>query len=160
MFIYTGLWQIEDSYTWWEIKDLEPEVHHEVVIDWLTKSCLVELQLTPLKVINHELISALVERWLLGTSSFHLPFSEMTITTDDVSNLLHLPLTGSFFTSPDMFNSDTSIEEGMELLGIPQLDCVVNTNKTRGPYFRFMFLENAYATHLQLGNFAFLHEHT
>ncbi|XP_006588158.1 uncharacterized protein [Glycine max] len=41
------------------------------------------------------LISAFVERWLRETSSFHLPVGEMTITLDDVSSLLHIPITGA-----------------------------------------------------------------
>ena len=41
------------------------------------------------------LISALVERWHGETSSFHLPMGELTITLDDVSSLLHFPITGA-----------------------------------------------------------------
>ncbi|XP_073223572.1 protein MAINTENANCE OF MERISTEMS-like [Cicer arietinum] len=36
------------------------------------------------------LISAFVERWHRETSSFHLPFGEMSITLDDVATLLHI----------------------------------------------------------------------
>eukprot|EP00256_Glycine_max_P058148 XP_014626206.1 protein MAIN-LIKE 1-like [Glycine max] len=42
---------------------------------------------------NPGLISALVKRWHGETSSFHLPMGELTITLDDVSLLLHLPIT-------------------------------------------------------------------
>ncbi|KAH1265844.1 Protein MAIN-LIKE 1 [Glycine max] len=41
------------------------------------------------------LISAFVERWHNETSTFHLPVGELTITLDDVSSLLHLPITGA-----------------------------------------------------------------
>ncbi|XP_068504193.1 protein MAIN-LIKE 2-like [Phaseolus vulgaris] len=44
------------------------------------------------------LISAFVERWHRETNSFHLPVGEMTITLDDVSSLLHLPILGQFPT--------------------------------------------------------------
>ncbi|XP_057432619.1 uncharacterized protein LOC130725400 [Lotus japonicus] len=44
------------------------------------------------------LISALVERWHEETSSFHMPFGEMTVTLDDVSALLHIPVGGRFYT--------------------------------------------------------------
>ena len=40
------------------------------------------------------LLSAFVERWHRETSSFHLPVGELTITLDDVSSLLHLPVIG------------------------------------------------------------------
>lgn len=98
----------------------------------------------PLKKVNHELKSALIERWHPKISSSHLPFVEMAIALDDVSNLRHMPVTGSFFSPPGSFNADIAIQVGMELLGIPHLDCVVEANKTREPYFRFSFLVNAY----------------
>ncbi|XP_028223890.1 protein MAIN-LIKE 1-like [Glycine soja] len=40
------------------------------------------------------LLSAFVERWHRETSSFHLLVGELTITLDDVSSLLHLPVIG------------------------------------------------------------------
>jgi len=40
------------------------------------------------------LLSAFVERLHRETSSFHLPVGELTITLDDVSSLLHLPVIG------------------------------------------------------------------
>ncbi|KAL5142083.1 Protein MAIN-LIKE 1 [Glycine soja] len=42
------------------------------------------------------LISAFMERWHRETSTFHLPVGELTITLDDVSSLLHLPISGAF----------------------------------------------------------------
>jgi hypothetical protein len=39
--------------------------------------------------VTHAMIRALCERWNTEISSFHLPVGEMTITLDDVSNLLH-----------------------------------------------------------------------
>ena len=41
-------------------------------------------------------MSAFVERWHKEASSFHLPVEEVTITLDDVTSLLHLPITGAF----------------------------------------------------------------
>ncbi|XP_028186483.1 protein MAINTENANCE OF MERISTEMS-like [Glycine soja] len=40
------------------------------------------------------LLSSFIERWHRETSSFHLPMGELTITLDDVSSLLHLPVVG------------------------------------------------------------------
>ncbi|MCH99204.1 serine/threonine-protein phosphatase 7 long form-like protein, partial [Trifolium medium] len=45
-----------------------------------------------------QLISAFVERWHPETSSFHMSFSEMTITLDDMACLLHLPVRGDFYS--------------------------------------------------------------
>jgi len=44
--------------------------------------------------VTHAMIRALCERWHTETNSFHLPVGEMTITLDDVYNLLHLPIQG------------------------------------------------------------------
>lgn len=41
-------------------------------------------------VINHSMLLDFVKRWHLDTSSFNLPCSELSITLDDVSSLLHL----------------------------------------------------------------------
>ena len=49
----------------------------------------------------------LFERWHQVTSSFHLPVEEMTITLDDVSCLLHLPLIGRHIDHvPSAFERD------------------------------------------------------
>nr|XP_004497273.1 protein MAIN-LIKE 1-like [Cicer arietinum] len=63
------------------------------------------------------MISAFAERWHAETSSFHLPFGEMTITLDDVRGLLSIPCTGEFFTPPANVNEDLAIAAAVELLG-------------------------------------------
>jgi len=50
------------------------------------------LQDTSYSLIDHGLICAFVERWHEETSSFHLPFGEMTVTLDDVVCLMHLSI--------------------------------------------------------------------
>ncbi|KAL5191557.1 Protein MAIN-LIKE 2 [Glycine soja] len=52
------------------------------------------------------LISAFVERWHRETSSFHLPVGEVTITLDDVSSLLHIPITGALHSFESLVTSD------------------------------------------------------
>ncbi|KAK9166870.1 hypothetical protein Scep_002061 [Stephania cephalantha] len=47
-----------------------------------------------LRKANKELISAFVERWQPETNTFHLPFGEMSISLEDVSFLLKIPVTG------------------------------------------------------------------
>src|SRR5207249_3102661 len=38
------------------------------------------------------------ERWHPETSSFHMPFEEITVTLDDVFCLLHIPVNGRMFS--------------------------------------------------------------
>ena len=49
-------------------------------------------------VIDHALITALVERWCPKTNSFHFPFGEATITLKDVVYLYGLPIDGHLAT--------------------------------------------------------------
>lgn len=42
--------------------------------------------------IDRVLVSAFIKRWLSITNTFHIPFGEMTITLDDVSCLIGLPV--------------------------------------------------------------------
>lgn len=49
------------------------------------------------KLVDNGLICAFLEQLQPDTSSFHLPISEMTITLDDISQLLHVPAVGNFY---------------------------------------------------------------
>ncbi|CAL2237762.1 unnamed protein product [Prunus armeniaca] len=40
-------------------------------------------------------VSTFVERWHPETNTFHMPFGEMTITLDDVSSILGIPMSGT-----------------------------------------------------------------
>ncbi|CAI0558229.1 unnamed protein product, partial [Linum tenue] len=52
-------------------------------------------QLVPMTgCIDASLITALVERWRLETSTFHMPVGEVTITLEDVATLSGLPIDG------------------------------------------------------------------
>ncbi|KAJ1395401.1 Aminotransferase-like, plant mobile domain [Sesbania bispinosa] len=56
-------------------------------------------------LVDRALLSTFPERCHRDTCSFHLPAGEMTITLDDVSSLLHLPVTGCLFSLPAMGSS-------------------------------------------------------
>ncbi|CAL5191151.1 unnamed protein product [Lathyrus oleraceus] len=52
-----------------------------------------------LTMLDASLLTIFVERWHKETSSFHLPFGEMTITLNDASSPFHLPICSRFFTA-------------------------------------------------------------
>jgi hypothetical protein len=45
-------------------------------------------------VFNAMIIMAMVDRWRSETHSFHLPCREMTVTLEDVTMILGLPIRG------------------------------------------------------------------
>ncbi|RWR73470.1 serine/threonine-protein phosphatase 7 long form [Cinnamomum micranthum f. kanehirae] len=45
------------------------------------------------RYINKILVSSFVERWQPETNTFHMPYSEMTISLDDVGTILGIPMT-------------------------------------------------------------------
>ncbi|XP_068498987.1 protein MAIN-LIKE 2-like [Phaseolus vulgaris] len=85
------------------------------------------------------LISAFVERWHRETNSFHLPVGEMTITLDDVSSLLHLPILGQFPTYvPLEYNGAATILA--ELLGVDETRGKAEMRQCRGVHVRLSWL--------------------
>ncbi|GAU50601.1 hypothetical protein TSUD_410110 [Trifolium subterraneum] len=71
-----------------------PGQHHPNIQGWLDESGLKWLEQTSLSKVDPQILSAFTERWHPETSSFHMPFGEMTITLDDVVCLLHIPVRG------------------------------------------------------------------
>jgi hypothetical protein len=67
-------------------------------LDWFWKvvnaSGLRPLLKTNYPYVDWGLLTAFTERWQPETGTFHLPVGEMTITLDDVSCLLHIPISG------------------------------------------------------------------
>ncbi|KAH1205802.1 Protein MAIN-LIKE 1 [Glycine max] len=61
------------------------------------------------------LLSSFVERWHRETSSFHLPVGELTITLDDVSSLLHLPVVGDLHVF-QLLHVDDAVQMLVDLL--------------------------------------------
>jgi len=64
------------------------------------------------------MVCALCERWHTETSSFHLYVGEMTITLDDVYNLLHLPIQGRMLDNDAVLYQGRGIDLMTRLLGM------------------------------------------
>ncbi|XP_014515536.1 protein MAIN-LIKE 1-like [Vigna radiata var. radiata] len=84
------------------------------------------------KYADHGLIVSLAERWHLETNTFHLPVGEMSVTLDDVHNLLHLPIIGQFCEVGEL-ECDTARSHLMDLLGINCAKASTEMKQSRGP---------------------------
>ncbi|KAH1198540.1 Protein MAIN-LIKE 1 [Glycine max] len=100
-----------------------------------------------------KLISAFVERWHSETNTFHLPVGELTITLDDVSSLLHLPISGAF-PNFHALSVDEAIFLLTELLEVSAEEDRAKTARSRGAYVRlgwarqWIVAARAYLLHL------------
>ncbi|KAJ1385232.1 Aminotransferase-like, plant mobile domain [Sesbania bispinosa] len=83
-------------------------------------------------MVDRSLVSAFTERWHRETSSFHLPVGEMTITLDDVSTLLHLPVTGRLFSLPALSREDAK-QLLVSALKVSHAEATAETEITRAP---------------------------
>ncbi|RZB59635.1 Protein MAIN-LIKE 1 [Glycine soja] len=84
------------------------------------------------------LLSAFVERWHRETSSFHLPVDELTITLDDVSSLLHLPVISDFHAFEPL-HVDDAVQMLVDLLMVSPESARAETVQCRGPYVRLQW---------------------
>ena len=105
------------------------------------------LQDTSYSQIDHNLISAFVERWHEETSSFYLPFGEMTVTLDNVSCLLHLPIDGMLL-SHELISRDDAVDLMIRYLGSDPGDALEEVTNTRGAHARFSYLSNIFKQRL------------
>nr|XP_012568881.1 protein MAIN-LIKE 1-like [Cicer arietinum]XP_027188291.1 protein MAIN-LIKE 1-like [Cicer arietinum]XP_027188292.1 protein MAIN-LIKE 1-like [Cicer arietinum] len=111
--------------------------------NWVNLSGLNPLQRGSLKMIDNNLISAFAERWHSETSSFHMSFGEMTITLDDVANLLGLPIRGEFY-SPSDVDRVTACNLVVTLLGVTTTEIWEETMKTRGAHYSLDWLKKVF----------------
>ncbi|XP_057415661.1 protein MAINTENANCE OF MERISTEMS-like [Lotus japonicus] len=82
------------------------------------------------------------------TSSFHMSWGEMTITLDDVSALLHIPVEGSFFS----FGKPTKEEASLmvvDLLGVGIEKVEAEFRKCRGLSLRYAWLLQLVVEHVK-----------
>ncbi|KAJ1440652.1 Aminotransferase-like, plant mobile domain [Sesbania bispinosa] len=120
------------------------------------KDIVVNSGLAPLIDCSHSLVdrgllSAFAERWHRDTCYFHLPVGEMTITLDDVSSLLHLPVTGHLFSLRTIGKDEANMML-VSLLRVSHAVAFAETDITRGAYVRLGWLRDLYAHNVQQGN--------
>eukprot|EP00256_Glycine_max_P066601 XP_025981196.1 uncharacterized protein LOC102665224 [Glycine max] len=97
------------------------------------------------------LLSAFVERWHRETSSFHLPVGELTITLDDVSSLLHLPVIGDLHAFEPL-HVDDAVQMLVDLLMVSLESVRAETAQCRGPYVRLQWVRDIYERRCQAGH--------
>ncbi|XP_017428635.2 protein MAIN-LIKE 1-like [Vigna angularis] len=86
--------------------------------------------------INHQLVTALVERWRIETHTFHFPLGESTITLEDVALQLGLPIEG---------HAVTGITSGPLTCFCQQLlEDVPPENSVRGNKVKLFWLNNTF----------------
>ncbi|KAL5166523.1 Protein MAIN-LIKE 1 [Glycine soja] len=97
------------------------------------------------------LLSAFVERWHRETSSFHLPVGELTITLDDVSSFLHLPIIGDFHAFEPL-HVDDAVQMLVDLLMVSPESARAETVQCRGPYVHLQWVRDVYQHRCQAGH--------
>lgn len=89
--------------------------------------------------VDAAMLIAFVERWHPETSSFHFPFDEMTITLDNVSSLLHIPIIGDFFMLAGLTREGARVVL-VELLRVTKQDTYEEIDKNNGALVRYSWL--------------------
>lgn len=107
-----------------------------------------DLCITGYTLVNHMMLNAFVERWHSENSSFNLSHGEMSITLEDVSCLLHLPIRRRFLDH-GRITKDEAIEVMVEYLGVDLEKAIEEVDRTMGAHARSEFLRNIYATEIQ-----------
>ncbi|XP_057452832.1 protein MAINTENANCE OF MERISTEMS-like [Lotus japonicus] len=125
---------------------------HTHVRQLLQQTGLYHLPWCGLPETDPAVILALVERWHEETSSFHMPFGEMTITLDDVSAILHLP-TGSRFYTPGRGERDEVAALCAQLLGGSVAAYLAEFEAAGGQNIRFITLKTMYTSAMDGGRY-------
>ncbi|XP_057415237.1 serine/threonine-protein phosphatase 7 long form homolog isoform X2 [Lotus japonicus] len=125
---------------------------HTHVRQLLQQTGLYHLPWCGLPETDPAVVLALVERWHEETSSFHMPFGEMTITLDDVSALLHLP-TGSRFYTPGRGERDEVAALCAQLLGGSVAAYLAEFEAAGGQNIRFITLKTMYTSAMDGGRY-------
>ncbi|GAU51789.1 hypothetical protein TSUD_415750, partial [Trifolium subterraneum] len=129
----------------------KPETDKAWFWDRVEASGLRPLLKTNYNHVGSGLITAFTERWQPETGTFHLRIGEMTITLDDVSCLLHIPITGKMLNHA---GTSCTMEEGQdmceELLNFSREDAQEEFDKMKGAHVSFAKLLEIYHDNLNL----------
>ena len=98
------------------------------------------------RVASRPMLSAFCERWQSETTTFHLPFGEMTITLDDVASILHIPITGSMISFSQPIRVDDANALLVELLGTTDVEASRETEQCHSPLVRLLWLRDNFST--------------
>jgi hypothetical protein len=90
-------------------------------------------------LVDLYLVSAFAERWHEGTSSFHMPAGEVTVTLDDVSCLLHLSNKGRL-SDHDYVGKEEGTKLMVDLIGADPTDVANEMVVTKGSHVRHTYL--------------------
>nr|XP_027186375.1 protein MAIN-LIKE 2-like [Cicer arietinum] len=120
---------------------------------WIRESGLLPLCSAYLTIVDAGLVSAFVERWHMETSSFHLPFEEMTITLDDVATLHHISPNGKFFDAPVNMNTNNAARAAHEYLGATWEESLAEINFNKCAQYRLQWLRDLYSRLIQTNQF-------
>lgn len=132
----------------WDLQSCHPD--KEGLQRIIHKSGLAPLIGCSYKQGNKELISAFVERWQPETNTFHLPFGEMSISLEDVSILLKIPVTGKVVLA-DNFSRYTeesrveAIQLVSKLLGTTLEEAEEEVNISKGLTVRMSWLKGRWS---------------
>ena len=89
------------------------------------------------------LLSTFMERWHQETFSFHLPVGELTITLDDVSSLLHLPVIGDLHAFQPL-HVDDAVQMLVDLLMMSTESTRAETVQCHGSYVCLQWVREVY----------------
>ena len=124
----------------------ELDTERSRIYETVHRSGLAPLTSCSPRVASKPMLSAFCERWQPETTTFHLPFGEMTITLDDVASILHIPVTRSMISFSQPLRVDDANALLVELLGTIDVEASRETEQCRSPSVRLLWLRNHFST--------------
>ncbi|XP_020214428.1 serine/threonine-protein phosphatase 7 long form homolog [Cajanus cajan] len=110
MFVSTyGIVSLIEFFVLEELPKAAIEIHQ--VRPYLARAGMLGVAALSYFLIDHQLISGLVERWRPKTHTFHMTFEECTITLEDVSILLSLKVHGDPITDCSTYRWVSLVED-------------------------------------------------
>jgi len=116
--------------------------------DPVEASGLHHLIYTGYSTMTHAMVRAICERWHTETSSFYLPMGEMTITLDDVYNLLHIHIQGRMLDHDEVMDRDRGIDLMTRLLGMSDVAARAEVRTEYVGHISYPTLKRVYEAHL------------